>query len=257
MGGLVRAGGVMLAVATIASGGLAIGAGTAAAQGSSAGSSDYYSYSSDPGPCGWPPGFCDDERFQATVQVGDTYLDYRGPDRAAPGTETTFIADFYAGDPTASMPPLEPVEISSVTNHTPKGFEFVGATVTRHTYNGALETLDSTTSVDPRTGDVTVKAANGAWAVPKGNNSRVKVVLTYRVNEVGFDTTSGITFTGTDTPTSGKWVAVGNTQKYNDYETVFGSAEEALPNSDEVLEVLSVPLILMLSLPGSSDGIGS
>lgn len=222
-GNLVRAGGAVLAALAIAAGGALAGSGTAGAifvgdvwvNGS-------IDNATGGKPCSWDilPRPCSVESFQSNVLVGDTYLDYWGTDRAQPGDKTTFSAAFYLGDPSTPVSddvPRPDVVINGLTHHAPRGFEFTGAWAYAYSHRNIQQRLDVNVVVDPVTGDVTVTAPDGGWAIPKdrnkeNDNGRVHVALNYTVAELGGDSTSGMTFTGTDTPASGGWVATGDTR---------------------------------------------
>ncbi|SEL65747.1 hypothetical protein SAMN05444583_11295 [Rhodococcus maanshanensis] len=217
MGGHVgRVGGAVLAVLTIAGGGLGLGVGTA---GAGLGSSKYgqpLCSNVDSGV------LCDGERFGSTTWVGDTELTYSGTDRAAPGDETSFRVSFIG-----SRDVLHPMVVTSLTHQVPSGFEFTGATVK----TGGNRELDPGVVVDPATGNVTVMAPDGGWTIPKDNTSSGYLVfeLDYTVTDVDGDSTSRIAFTGTDSA-SARWVATGNTQGYRDFkEGPFGSTSYGEP----------------------------
>jgi hypothetical protein len=203
VGSLVRKGGSVLAVLAVVAGGAFAGAGSAGsvALGSAA------------PPCSVDdsmPG-CYDSWFEDVKKVGDILLGYRGPKAVALGQETSFVAVFNAGDG-SYQDSIPDVAIASVTHHPPKGFEFMGVDV-------STATLDSTAVVDPVTGDLTVTAPAGGWAVPKHQASNghwdsgyVEVVFTYKVTKLVLDGTSGLRFTGTDVPASDGWMVTGTTK---------------------------------------------
>ncbi|AQA20491.1 hypothetical protein BTZ20_5790 [Rhodococcus sp. MTM3W5.2] len=78
--------------------------------------------------------------------------------------------------------------------------------------------LDSTAVVDPVTGDVTVTAPAGGWAIPTAATDAgsltgyLSVGLRYKVVKSYLDGTTGVTFTGTGVPASEGWVATGFTK---------------------------------------------
>ncbi|SDC49736.1 hypothetical protein [Rhodococcus tukisamuensis] len=227
MGGhLMRAGGAVLAALTIAAGGMTVGVGTAGA----ASSSGHWDTHCPPPYLGWPSSAelltpCDGQEFGSVVKVGDTYLGYYGPDGAAPGEEVKFRMWFSLEYPLDSNPTPDVSQpdrvITTVTHHVPRGMEFRAVEVT-----SGSRRLDQTTAVDPVTGDVTITAPGDGWVIPNDATlNTIYMTMTYRVTEVGEDGTSRITFTGTDSPVSGKWAATGNTRSHQEFmEGPFGSA---------------------------------
>lgn len=215
VGSLVRKGGSVLAALAVVAGGALAGAG-------SAGSVALGSSAPPCSPEDSMPG-CYHSNFEDVKKVGDIRLGYSGPKEAVLGSEVAFEPTLYAGD-YGYHPSVPDVAIKSVTHHAPKGFEFTGATVYAYTPAGwpvgsTVTYLDKTVVVDPVTGDVTVTAPAGGWAVPVGdfgtsgfNSGWVNVVLTYKVTELVSDGTSGATFTGTGVPASEGWVATGTTK---------------------------------------------
>lgn len=218
MGGhLVRAGGAVLAALTIVAGGATVGVGGAGAV--STGSTgvpqcDPYG--------GAQMGPCDDDAFQTAEQrVGDFRMSFYGSDELVVGQNAWLLLRVGNAGPRASLPDAT---VTSVTFHTPKGFEFAGVSVTSYTPKSHLEesiytTLDSTAVVDHVTGDVTVTAPAGGWAVPTRENGaggivsgEVAVSASFKATELVADGTSGVTFTGAGVPESEGWMATGTTQ---------------------------------------------
>ncbi len=72
--------------------------------------------------------------------------------------------------------------------------------------------------VDPGTGDVTVTAPEGGWALMPGQNGgrleggSVTVEFVYQAPDLAVGSTGGMTFTGTGVPASQDWVATGATR---------------------------------------------
>ncbi|MFG1785847.1 hypothetical protein ACGFIU_25725 [Rhodococcus oryzae] len=149
---------------------------------------------------------------------------YEGPVEAVVGQEVTFTAEF--GARYLGPGPIPDVAVATVTHRAPEGFEFTRAEVTSYDWTPGrypITVLDSSAAVDPVTGNVTVTAPAGGWAVPEIviNNApdptryvsgTVFVKLRYTATEPVRDGASGLTFTGTDVPASEGWVTKGITQ---------------------------------------------
>jgi len=211
VGHLVRRGGSVLAALAVVVGGAAMGTGVA---GGAAGGG----FGSTGVPCvGLTSPLCDGI-FSDGATAGNIGLSYWGPAEAEVDSEVAFTSRFLARD---AMPDLA---VTSVTHHAPRGFEFVGAEV--QSRRGAVypdpdtyTELDATVVVDPVTGDVTVAAPAGGWAIPRSQESsgswrtgQVDVKLRYQVTKSHLDGTSGVTFTGTGVPASEGWLATGATR---------------------------------------------
>ncbi|MFI6430062.1 hypothetical protein [Rhodococcus oryzae] len=230
IGQLVRRGGAVLAALTIVTGGAVAGAGGAGAvsTGSAAGQLDEMwqnllrpchdtsAQFPDPGPC-YRNGFSD------VGMLGNYKGAYSGVKEVDPGANATFAAVVVAQEAAFQVAaPEVNVDVTSVTHHAPKGFEFVRVTVTGETPTPTppwpVVDLDSTATVDPATGDVTVTAPDGGWALQPGRNGNmfaggaVRLVFEYKAPDVALDGTNGFTFTGTGVPASDGWVASGNTR---------------------------------------------
>lgn len=210
----------MLAALAIVAGGATVGVGGAGAV--STGSTGVR-------PCDrYSPGdiACDRDTFWAAEQrVGDFRMSFSGTDELVVGQNAWLSATFRVGDagPQASLPDAA---VASVTFHAPKGFEFVGVSLYSYTPNFYPEapiytSPDSTAVVDHVTGDVTVTAPAGGWAVATRENGagfivsgQVTVRASYKATELVADGTSGVTFTGTGTgvPASEGWMATGTTR---------------------------------------------
>ncbi|SEM16052.1 hypothetical protein [Rhodococcus maanshanensis] len=202
VGQLVRRGGSVLAALAVVVGGATMGAGVAGgAPGGGFGSSCSGLYEEL---CG--------EAFLDHGAKGNILLGYQGPAKAEVGSEVTYYPSFTARD---GIPGLA---VMSVTHHAPRGFEFVGAEVTSRPRFAADAKLDSTAVVDPVTGDVTVTAPAGGWAIPTSAtdagslSGSLFVGLRYKVVESYLAGTTGVTFTGTDVPASEGWLATGATR---------------------------------------------
>lgn len=229
VGHLVCKGGAVLAALTIVTGGAVAGAGGAGAvsTGSAAGQldemwqnllrpcHDYSPQFPDLGPC-YRAGFSDNGT------LGNYLGAYSGVKEVDPGAKALFTASVVAKEAAFQVPsPEVDVDVTSVTHHAPKGFQFVGVKVTGGTPTPTppwpIVDLASTTTVDPVTGDVTVTAPDGGWALQPGRNGGfaggyVSLVFEYKAPDVALDGTNGFTFTGTGVPASEDWVASGNTR---------------------------------------------
>lgn len=215
VGRQVRRGGAVLAALAIVAGGAVTGAGGAGA--ASTGSA---------GP-GGPAAECGrqcDDAFHGYAARGDIGVYYEGPVEAVVGREVTFKAEFETrGDGWTGLPD---VDVATVTHHAPEGFTFAGAAVTSYDWTPGrypVTVLDSAVAVDPATGDVTVAAPAGGWAIPvvagqprpQGiyyRSGTVTVKLRYTATRPVRDGASGLTFTGTGVPASEGWVTTGTTQ---------------------------------------------
>ncbi|MGW6375369.1 hypothetical protein ACWFRB_04785 [Rhodococcus sp. NPDC055112] len=212
---LVQKGGSVLAALTLVVGGAMLGAGGAAA--ASTGSAGPEGPAA---PCGRQ---CDDA-FHDDKARGDIGVYYEGPVEAVVGREVTFKAEFTAlGDGWQGLPD---VDLATVKHHAPEGFTFTGAEVTSYDWTPGrypITVLDSAVVVDPATGDVTVAAPAGGWAIPVVANQSgpdktyyasgiVTVKLRYTATQSVRDAASGLTFTGTGVPASEGWVAKGTIQ---------------------------------------------
>lgn len=223
---LVRKGGAVLAALTVVAGGAMTGMGTAAGQ---TGSADEI-WRNLVRPCyptddGFFPdrGPCYRNTYSDTGMLGNYKGVYFGVKTVEPGADVTFDAVVVAQEAAFDVPAPElNVDVTSVTHHPPKGFEFVGVKVTGSTPvplpPGPYVNLDSTVAVDPATGDVTVSAPAGGWALQPGRNGEmfaggaVSLVFTYKAPDKDVDGDTGFTFTGTGVPASKGWVAKGNTR---------------------------------------------
>ncbi|TQF74754.1 hypothetical protein FK531_01270 [Rhodococcus spelaei] len=226
VGKLVRAGGSVLAALTIVAGGAVVGMGTAGAQ---TGSADEVwrnlvspCYDSDP--------FFPDQRpcyrnnFSDSGMLGNYKGAYFGAKTVDQGAHATFTAVVVAQEAAFQVAaPEVNVDVTSVTHRAPKGFEFVAVKVTGITpapqpLGGQAVALDSTAVVDPVTGDVTVTAPAGGWALLPGRDGRqfaggsVSLVFDYKAPDKDLGGDNGFTFTGTGVPASNGWVAQGNTR---------------------------------------------
>lgn len=233
-GHLVRAGGAVLAALSIVAGGVVAGTGAATGAVMGIGSTDQGPWWADEilqnliRPCEpslpWEYGDrgCYDNGFRDEGMLGNYRGVYYGPQEVAPGATVTFtavvVAQEAAFDVTASG---ESVDITSVTQHLPKGFEFVGVKVTGYTPTetpGQTVNLESTVAVDPDGGDVTVTAPAGGWALNPGSNGgkfeggSVSLDFTYKAPEGFVADSTGFTFTGTHVPASDGWVAEATTR---------------------------------------------
>ncbi|TQF74753.1 hypothetical protein FK531_01265 [Rhodococcus spelaei] len=214
-GKLVRAGGSVLAALTIVAVGATVGVGTAAAV--STGSAGL-------GSAAFPCDGCNDGGFDDFQRRGDILVRYQGPGEAVVGQEVAFTAAFEARG-YASVDRLPDLAVATVTHHAPKGFTFTGAEVTAYDPDSGgypVTALDSSVVVDPASGDVTVAAPAGGWAIPEFVSSNqgttyygsgnVIVKLSYKAIESVGDGASGLTYTGTGVPASDGWVAKGTTR---------------------------------------------
>ncbi|CRK53944.1 exported hypothetical protein [Rhodococcus sp. RD6.2] len=254
MGGLVRAGGVMLAAATIASGGLAIGAGTAGAEGSS----DYLapvcksygnmmvSYPIDL-VAGSVGNDCHPVGFSSQVAVGNATMTYSGTDRAEVGEEILFQAQIEVEDPNAPD-----VVITSLTHHAPAGYKFLRAYASKYTPSGV--NLNPVITVDPVTRDVTLTAGDGGWSINGEGVQMINVSLFYDVISVDGDSTSGVRVTSADAPASGEWMATGDTRAFPNSVGWLGSVGDYLftpiPQTTPLDGSIEAATIGSLSLPG-------
>ncbi|WP_139191321.1 hypothetical protein [Rhodococcus tukisamuensis] len=164
---------------------------------------------------------CDTSFWSPSERVGNSniYLGYQGPGEAEVGREVGYFPSFSAPD---GMPGLA---VTSVTHHAPRGFEFVGAEVSSRTPPWWTDVnLDSTATVDPVTGDVTVTAPEGGWVIPTDGfrSGQLYVYLRYKVVKPYLAGTAGVTFTGTDVPASKGWMATGITREVSAFGP-FGS----------------------------------
>jgi hypothetical protein len=223
-------GSVLMAV-TVVSGGVALGSGTAAGEaivfGSSTGSAgptpswldealdglrpcrgrEYPTSPPDAGPC-----YRNSDRTQ--VSHGECLATYFAPDEAEPGVEVEFGAQIKATESAFDVPdPENDVDVTSVTLHPPKGFEFVGLRLVAGSTplsSGGFHTVtfDSTVEVDPTTGAITVSAPDGGWPIWPGRDSNrfdggsVYLGFTFRAPERAEGSSHGFTFTGTNVPDS-------------------------------------------------------
>lgn len=216
-GNLGRGGVAVLAMLTVAAGGAAVGVANAAGS-----SEETCSIFLD----------CGGEEQLGYGSRGDVGITYLGPAYAVAGQDVTFTADlgalpFYEGASPETV-------ISSVTHRAPEGFTFVGADVTSYEETPGVypvKFLDSSAAVDSETGDVTVTAPDGGWAVPPrvaGTTNwvhRVEVKLHYHVTKPIAEefARSYITFTGPEVPASDDWVAQGATYPGTGDPALFGS----------------------------------
>ncbi|MGW6375368.1 hypothetical protein ACWFRB_04780 [Rhodococcus sp. NPDC055112] len=226
VGHLVRKGGAVLAVLTVVAGGAVVGMGTAVGQ---TGSADEI-WRNLVRPC-YPTGDaffpdrgpCYRNTFSDSGMLGNYKGAYFGVKTVEPGVDVSFDAVVVAQEAAFDVPaPEVNVDVASVTHHPPKGFEFVGVKVTGHTpvpiLPGPGVDLASTVVVDPVTGDVTVSAPAGGWALQPGRNGEqfaggaVSLVFHYKAPDQDVDGDNGFTFTGTGVPASNGWVATGNTR---------------------------------------------
>ena len=210
MGGLVRAGGVMLAAVTIASGGLAAGAGVAGAASSFFGSSgQIYEY----------PDF------------GGEYIGfgcmYEGPSTAVVGQEIAFTSVCTQGWGMGTDTPGPTAVMTSFTHSVPEGFEFVGAQVTSYDWDEppyAIKVLPSSVAVDPTSGNVTLTPPSDGWTIPEGvddgtyRSGDITVTLRYKPTAPLFEGgVSRVKYTGVvdgvNVPaTPDKWFSTGITR---------------------------------------------
>jgi hypothetical protein len=220
-GHLVHTGGAVLAALTIAAG----GAGTAGAtpwvvdelwQGVAPSCSIISGQVAD-----WVP--CYRSGFNNSGFLGDYKGNLQGPREAAPGAEVVFYAQVFAQEPAYDVAsPEANVDVTSITFHAPKGFDFVdvkvGGYISVPFGQGVSRALDGTVAVDPATGDVTVTAPAGGWALIPGQNGgkfeggNVTARFTYKAPETDVGGTVGMTFTGTSVPASDGWVASDSTR---------------------------------------------
>lgn len=216
---LVRAGGSVLAALTIVAGGAVMGAGTAVALPSWM---DEIWQNVAP-PCvagqdnlGDARPYCYNTWFLKNEIVGDQKFYYQGRKVAAPGAEVQFHVG-VRGMQAAYDDPAADVDVTSFTHHVPKGFELIGVRAVRQTPTDRGAPVDEkledfTTVVDPVSGDVTVMAPSGGWAIPPGydhgrfESSSVSVTFTYRAPDEAFQGTTGMTATGTEVPTVRGWI---------------------------------------------------
>lgn len=225
VGHLVRKGGAVLAALTVVAGGAMVGTGAAAGQ---TGSADEMwrnlvrpCHDSDP----WFPdrGPCYRNTFSESGMLGNYQGSYSGVKTVDPGADVTFTAAVTAREAAFDVPvPEVNVDVTSVTHHPPRGFEFVGVKATGYSPAPGSEgygvSLDSTVVVDPVTGDVTVSAPDGGWALEPGwiastfRSGMVSLVFDYKAPDKDVDGDNGFTFTGTGVPASKGWVAKGNTR---------------------------------------------
>ncbi|MFC9786828.1 hypothetical protein [Rhodococcus sp. NPDC127528] len=226
-GRLVRAGGMVLAALTIAAGGAVTGVGTAGAAGSGSLEGGSAALGSSAPPCSVDDSMlgCDDGKFHTfDKRVGNFRMSFSGSDEVAIGHNTVLTANFFLGDSRGGQVSLPDGAVESVTFHPPKGFEFQSVKVRSYTPNFYPEdpistNPDSTAVVDPVTGDVTVTAPTGGWAITKRVSSEGFVYSGQLSVDVGFkatqtvdDGTNGVTFTGTDVPASEGWLQTGTTR---------------------------------------------
>ncbi|MET4610687.1 hypothetical protein ABIC28_001665 [Rhodococcus sp. PvR044] len=228
VGSLVRKGGSVLAALTVVASGITMGVGTAAGQ---SWWEDEVLQNLLP-PCtieSMPSGGpCYERAFTDEGMAGDLHMSYAGPKDVKSGDVVSFYASSSAGEG-GYQPAVPDVEVSSVTHHPPRGFEFMDATVFARKPGWYPEgsthwALDSTVAVDPVTGNVTVTPPAGGWAVPKSReyhpnpdttlflSGDVTVQMRYRASGYGLDNPSGVTVTGTGVPASEGWLATGNTR---------------------------------------------
>ena len=228
-------GGSVLAALTVVAGGVVLGSGTAAGEaiifGSSTGSAGPVpswldealdglrpcetKYSPPPNQYAIPdrgPCYIDEHTTKATH--GNYAVEYMAPNEAEPGAEVTFRARIEALEAAFDVAdPEHNVDVTSVTLRAPEGFEFLGATVVGRTPwatspNPITVDFDSTSVVDPATGDVTVTAPEGGWPIWPGMDAhrfeggKVDLIFTFRAPERAEGSTHGFTFTGTTVPES-------------------------------------------------------
>lgn len=219
VGSFVRAGGSVLAALTIATGGAVMGAGTAV--GLPSWMDEIWQNVAPqcvPGQDGLGDArpYCYEDSFLKSKIVGDHNFYYGGHKVAAPGAEVQFHVG-VRGVEAAYDDPAADVDVTSFTHHVPKGFELIGVTAARGTPTDSGAPVhekleDFTTVVDPVSGDVTVMAPAGGWAIPPGydagrfESSSVSVTFTYRAPDEDFQGTTGMTATGTEVPTVQGWI---------------------------------------------------
>ncbi|WP_152447836.1 hypothetical protein [Rhodococcus triatomae] len=148
---------------------------------------------------------------------GDVSIIYHGPSSASLGQDVTFVAEL-GGRPDDGPTPGN--VISSVIHRAPAGFEFTGADVSSYEETPGvypIKFLESSASVDPETGDVTVSAPAEGWTVPPKTGdgvatvNRVFVKIHYHVSKPVTEefARSYVSFTGPDVPASDEWMETG------------------------------------------------
>ncbi|WP_157051026.1 hypothetical protein [Rhodococcus sp. RD6.2] len=206
----------MLAVATIASSGLAAGVGVAGAV------SPLFAGSSG------EPGLFD--QFREYPDTGDESLGfscmYEGPAGAVVGQEIAFKSVCKTALGLGTSTPKPAAVMTSFTHSVPDGFEFVGAQVTSYDWDEppyVIKVLPSSVAVDPTSGDVTLTAPAEGWTIPEGFNGKatyysgdVTFILRYKPTVPVLDGVSHVKYTGiydgvTIPATTDRWFSTGNT----------------------------------------------
>lgn len=231
LGRAMRVGGSMLAAVTVVAGGVAFGSGTAAGDvtvfGSSTGSVGSTPWWLDealdglrpcegrPSPAAPPDmGPCYQDR-DAVATLGNYRATYSAASDVDPGSEVRFYGDIQVEEAAYNVAnPEKDVNVTSVVQRPPKGFEFIGVEVRRLTpvknFNDyRVEALESTVAVDPVTSEVTVTAPEGGWSILPGEafhggfeSGRLGMVFTFRAPERVEGSVHGFRFTGTTVPKS-------------------------------------------------------